>query len=60
MRPGLKTLLTSGFAEGSIRAANRADGFDDILSKPYRRQDLIRKMVEILGRDQPVRSAERR
>ncbi|MBL9036667.1 MAG: response regulator [Rhodospirillaceae bacterium] len=60
LRPGLKTLLTSGFAEGSIRAANRADGFDDILSKPYRRQDLIRKMVEILGRDQPVRSAERR
>ena len=59
LRPGLKTLLTSGFAEGSIRATTQSDEFDDILSKPYRRQDLVRKILEVLGR-QPVRSAERR
>jgi PAS domain S-box-containing protein len=60
LRPGLKTLLTSGFAEGSIRAQGQSGEFDDILSKPYRRQDLVNKMVEILGRPEPVRSAERR
>ncbi|HNB28581.1 MAG TPA: ATP-binding protein, partial [Alphaproteobacteria bacterium] len=60
LRPGLKTLLTSGFAESSIRAATPATEFDDVLSKPYRRQDLVQKMTEILGRRAPLRSAERR
>ncbi len=60
LRPGLKTLLTSGFAEGSIRAGQAAGDFDDILSKPYRRQDLVHKMLEVLGRTQVAISAERR
>ncbi len=59
LRPGLKTLLTSGFAEHSISAAAPANEFE-ILSKPYRRQDLIQKMTELLGRGAKLRSAERR
>lgn len=60
LRPGLKTLLTSGFAESSIRAATPATELDEILSKPYRRQDLVQKMTEILGRPEPLKSAEHR
>jgi len=50
MRPEIKTLLTSGFAEASIRDQPRFKDIGDILSKPYRRQDLARKLIEILGR----------
>jgi len=50
MRPEIKTLLTSGFAEASIREQPRFKDIGDILSKPYRRQDLARKLTEILGR----------
>lgn len=49
MRPGIKTLLTSGFAEASIRDQPQFKEIGDILSKPYRRQDLVRKLTEILG-----------
>ncbi len=50
MRPEIKTLLTSGFAEASIREQPRFKDIGDILSKPYRRQDLARKLLEIFGR----------
>lgn len=60
LRPGLKTLLTSGFAEGSVRATTQPGEFKDILSKPYRRQDLGLKILEMLGQEMLVRSAERR
>ena len=50
MRPEIKTLLTSGFAEASIRDQPRFKEIGDILSKPYRRQDLARKLIEIFGR----------
>jgi PAS domain S-box-containing protein len=50
MRPEIKTLLTSGFAEASIREQPRFRDIGDILSKPYRRQDLARKLLEIFGR----------
>jgi CheY-like chemotaxis protein len=49
MRPEIKTLLTSGFAEASIREQPRFKEIGDILSKPYRRQDLARKLLEIVG-----------
>ena len=49
MRPEIKTLLTSGFAEASIREQPRFRDIGDILSKPYRRQDLARKLFEIFG-----------
>ncbi len=49
LRPGIKTLLTTGFAEASLR--NQAEFADagEILSKPYRRQDLARKIKSVLG-----------
>jgi PAS domain S-box-containing protein len=50
MRPEIKTLLTSGFAEASIREQPRFRDIGDILSKPYRRQDLARKLFEMFGR----------
>ncbi len=47
MRPGLKVLFTSGFTEASMRGATL--GMDDqILSKPYRRDELAAKIRDVL------------
>lgn len=50
LRPRIKTLLTTGFAEASIREQPQYKDVGEILSKPYRRQDLARKLVEVLAR----------
>jgi two-component system, cell cycle sensor histidine kinase and response regulator CckA len=49
LRPGIKTLLTTGFAEGSLRNSPQFANAGEILSKPYRRQDLARKLTRLLG-----------
>jgi len=49
LRPGIKTLLTTGFAEASLRNQAQFAGAGEILSKPYRRQDLARKVRSVLG-----------
>ena len=49
LRPGIKTLLTTGFAEASLRQQAQFADAGEILSKPYRRQDLARKIRTILG-----------
>ena len=49
LRPGMKTLLTTGFAESSLRNQAQYVDVGEILSKPYRRQDLARKIRSILG-----------
>ncbi|HSE73601.1 MAG TPA: response regulator [Dongiaceae bacterium] len=49
LRPGIKTLLTTGFAEASLRNQAQFAGAGEILSKPYRRQDLARKIRSVLG-----------
>lgn len=49
LRPGIKTLLTTGFAEASLRNQAQFADAGEILSKPYRRQDLARKLREVLG-----------
>ena len=46
LRPGIKILLTSGFTEA---AAQNGSGWE-LLSKPYRLQDLDRKIRGALGR----------
>jgi PAS domain S-box-containing protein len=52
MCPKIKILYTTGY---SYNAAKRHNGFDegtDVLAKPYRKTELIRKVREILGHDQ--------
>lgn len=51
LRPDIKVLLTSGFAEAAMQNTAHLHGEMELLSKPYRKQDLARKILEILGRD---------
>jgi hypothetical protein len=50
LRPGLKVLLTSGFADATSHSRGQTRDVDrrQLLSKPYRKQDLARKVREIL------------
>jgi len=47
-RPGLKVLFTSGYTENSIIHHGRLDPGVQLLSKPYRRNDLARKLREVI------------
>ncbi|MFC7704218.1 PAS domain S-box protein [Plastorhodobacter daqingensis] len=47
--PGLKVLFTSGYTENSIVHAGRLDEGVELLSKPYSREDLARKIRQQLG-----------
>lgn len=49
IRPLLKILLTSGFVEESVRNGGRSGEIMNVLSKPYRKQDLARKIQEVLS-----------
>jgi two-component system cell cycle sensor histidine kinase/response regulator CckA len=49
LRPGIKTLLTTGFAEASLRNQAQFASAGEIITKPYRRQDLARKLRSVLG-----------
>jgi PAS domain S-box-containing protein len=40
-RPGLPVVLTSGFAENVVRARESAEDANEILRKPYAREDLV-------------------
>jgi CheY-like chemotaxis protein len=48
IRHGLKVLLTSGFAEASLNTARTAAGIP-LITKPYRKQDLAKKIRDVLG-----------
>jgi CheY-like chemotaxis protein len=50
LRPGLKILFTSGFAEASMQNGSRPRdlGGHNLLSKPYRKVDLARRVHETL------------
>ncbi|MCS6882026.1 MAG: PAS domain S-box protein [Oscillochloridaceae bacterium] len=49
VRPGIKALYTSGYAENVIVHHGRLDPGVVLLSKPYRRMDLARKVREALA-----------
>src|SRR5262249_14323902 len=51
LRPGMRCLLTSGFAETSLANHSSAKTIP-LLSKPYRKQDLAKKIQEVL--DEPA------
>jgi len=49
IRPMLKILLTSGFAQATVQNSSQPGESMNILSKPYRRQELARKIQEVLS-----------
>jgi PAS domain S-box-containing protein len=48
--PGLPILFTSGYTENAIVHQGRLDDGVSLLSKPYAREDLARKVGQLLGR----------
>lgn len=53
LRPDLNVLYTSGYTENAIVHKGRLDAGVQLLSKPYRQQDLGLKLRAILDRDDP-------
>jgi CheY-like chemotaxis protein len=49
LRPKLATLFTSGYTENSIVHHGRLDANVQFLAKPYRRQELARKVREAIN-----------
>ena len=47
-QPRLKVLLTTGYAEASLERTDAGGSEFDLLNKPYRRTDLIRRVRAIL------------
>ncbi len=53
--PDVAILYTSGYAQNAIVHGGRLDAGVELLSKPYRREQLARKIRSVLGRrNQPV------
>jgi DNA-binding NtrC family response regulator len=48
-RPGLKVLYTSGYTENAIVHHGKLDDGVQLLSKPFKRDQLARKVAEVLG-----------
>ena len=49
LRPGLPVLYTSGYTENAIVHHGRLDPGVHLLSKPYRREDLARRLRDVIG-----------
>jgi CheY-like chemotaxis protein len=47
-RPGIKVVLTSGFAKGSVQGNEEIPPGVEFLSKPYRRAELAEKLRSVL------------
>jgi len=54
LRPGLPVLFTSGYTEDAIVHDGRLDAGVQLLSKPYARDDLARRIHGLLARARPV------
>ena len=50
--PDMAVLFTSGYTQNAIMQGGRLDPGVELLSKPYRREDLARKVRQILARRQ--------
>ena len=57
--PALRVLFTSGYTQNAIIHGGRLDPGVELISKPYTREELARKIRQLLGREeasmQPVR-----
>jgi PAS domain S-box-containing protein len=51
--PGLPILFTSGYTDNAIVHGGRLDDGVELLSKPYTREDLARKLRHVLGKSVP-------
>jgi hypothetical protein len=49
LHPGLKVLYTSGYTENAIVHQGRLDRGVHLLNKPYRRDELARKVWAVLA-----------
>ena len=54
LRPGLPVLLSSGYAREALVAQGRASEASAILTKPYRKAELARRLREALAAAVPV------
>ena len=54
LRPALKVLYTSGYAESAVGNNGRLGDVVDILSKPYQRRDLAAKLRKVLEAKRPA------
>jgi CheY-like chemotaxis protein len=54
--PGIAVLFTSGYTENSIVHGGRLDAGVELLSKPYSREALARKIRRVLGNESVKRS----
>lgn len=55
-RPGLRILMTSAFSESSILNREMLDGTLQLLTKPYRVEDLARQVRMILDEKEEIPS----
>jgi PAS domain S-box-containing protein len=51
-RPGLKVLMTTGFSESTIMHRGLLDGSIDLIGKPYKVEELARRVRSILDESQ--------
>jgi PAS domain S-box-containing protein len=59
LRPELPVIFMSGYAEDAIVHHGELDPSTQLLSKPFRRQDLVGKLVQALGDDGDEQGGER-
>lgn len=50
LHPGIKVLFTSGYTQNAIVHGGRLDAGVELISKPYRREDLAKKIRSLLVR----------
>ncbi|MGV3654569.1 MAG: response regulator [Noviherbaspirillum sp.] len=57
LQPGIEVLYTSGYTQNAIVHGGRLDPGVELISKPYRREDLARKIRQLLGTGKPAAMA---
>lgn len=57
LQPGIRVLFTSGYSQDAIIHDGRLDQGVELLSKPYRQEDLARRVRQLLDRQPPESGA---